>query len=565
MRELRVAFAQINPTVGDLRGNEATIAELLRRAKRTGVDLVLFPELAVTGYPPEDLLFKPAFIRANQDCLKRLIPLSQGLAAIIGYAERSPDGHLYNAAAMIAEGRLAGVYRKMKLPNYGVFDEKRYFVPGERPVVLELGKQRVKVGISICEDIWVENGPCQAEAAAGARLLINISASPYHAGKRRLREELLTRRARALKSWVLYINLVGGQDELIFDGDSMAASPSGRIVFRAPQFQEGLFVMDVPVTSGESSVGTNVSVLSVPWKPKKRARCVQRSARPLAADAEVFQALVLGTRDYIRKNRFSHVVVGLSGGIDSALVAAIAVAALGKESVTGVSMPSRYSSAETQADAEVLAQRLGIGFLEIPIEQIFTSILETLRSVFDDRPADVTEENLQARIRGTLLMALSNKFHWLVLATGNKSELSTGYCTLYGDMVGGFAMIKDVPKTWVYRISRYANRHFGRQIIPGSVFTRPPTAELRPNQRDQDVLPPYNRLDKIVRAYVEEDLSAAEIRRKVQAPSAEVDRVLKMIDTNEYKRRQAPIGIKITPRAFGRDRRMPITNRYGSA
>lgn len=543
MKKLRVGFAQINTIVGDLAGNEVKIADSLRRAKRVGADVVLFPELAITGYPPEDLLFKPAFIRANQNCLKRLIPLSKGLTAVVGYADRSPQGHLYNAAAVIADGKLAAIYRKMKLPNYGVFDEKRYFLPGERPLVLEVGKQKTKVGISICEDIWVEDGPCRAEAAGGARLLINISASPYHAGKRRLREQMLTRTARTLRSWVLYVNLVGGQDELVFDGDSVAASPEGRIVFRSPQFEEGLFVVDLQVSSGE-------------------AHALQRSERPLAPDAEVFQALVLGTRDYIRKNRFSHVVVGLSGGIDSALVAAIAVAALGKKSVIGVSMPSRYSSAGTQADARLLAKGLGVRFLEIPIEPIVGSALETLRPVFGPRPADVTEENLQARIRGILLMALSNKFHWLVLATGNKSELSTGYCTLYGDMVGGFAVIKDLPKTWVYRISRYANRSFGRQVIPKSVFTRPPTAELKPHQRDQDVLPPYSRLDRIVRAYVEEDLSAPEIRKRIQAPRGEVDKVLKRIELNEYKRRQAPIGIKITPRAFGRDRRMPITNRY---
>ena len=543
MKKLRVGFAQINATVGDLAGNEAKIADFLHRAKRAGVELLLFPELAITGYPPEDLLFKPAFIRANQNCLKRLIPLSKGLTTVVGYVDRSPDGRLYNAAAVMADGTLAGVYRKMKLPNYGVFDEKRYFLSGERPLVLEMGKQKTRVGISICEDIWVENGPCRAEAAAGAQVLVNISASPYHAGKRRLREQLLTRRARSLKSWVLYANLVGGQDELVFDGDSMAASPQGRIFFRAPQFQEGLFTSDLPISSG-------------------KAGAVRHSARPLNADAEIFQALVLGTRDYIRKNRFSHVVIGLSGGIDSALVAAIAVAALGKESVTGVSMPSRYSSAGTRADARVVARKLGIRFLEIPIEGIFGSISETLKPVFGPRPPDVTEENLQARIRGILLMALSNKFHWMVLSTGNKSELSTGYCTLYGDMVGGFAVIKDLPKTWVYRISRSANRHFGRQVIPGSVFCRPPTAELKFNQRDQDLLPPYNRLDKIVRVYVEENLSAQEIRRKIRAPKGEVDKVLKMIDANEYKRRQAPIGIKITPRAFGRDRRMPITSRY---
>ncbi len=564
MRKLRIALAQINVTVGDLNGNRTKIACFLAQAKQQAADLVVFPELALTGYPPEDLLFNPAFIRGNLASLKKLVPLTRGITALVGFVDRDQKGSLYNAAAVLSNGRRAAGYHKMMLPNYGVFDEKRYFTPGGDPLVVEMvpGTKTaqlyksfaknvpgtVLIGVSICEDIWVKTGPPLAEAKAGAQILVNLSASPYHAGKLRERERLIQDWAGRCKSWVVYVNLVGGQDELVFDGGSLVASPSGRIVFRAPQFQEGLFLVEVPLkVSGTASRSREVSdtVLTV-----------------LDSDAEVFQALVLGTRDYVRKNGFSHVVIGLSGGIDSALTAAVAVAALGKEAVTGVSMPSRYSSNETQADAKAVALNLGIPFLEIPIERMFQTVLATLKPVFRDRPVDVTEENLQARIRGTLLMALANKFHWLALATGNKSELSTGYCTLYGDMVGGFAVIKDLPKTWVYRLGRTANRIFGKPVIPESVFRRPPTAELRPNQRDQDTLPPYDRLDSIVKAYVEENQTASEIRRRLKSPPRETDRVLRMIDLNEYKRRQAPIGIKITPRAFGKDRRMPITNRY---
>lgn len=544
MKFLRVALAQINVTVGDLPGNEEKIADFIGQAKKAKADLVLFPELAVTGYPPEDLLFKPTFIQRNLKALKQLIPLTKGLTAVIGFVDRGPKGGLTNAAAVAADGRLIARYHKRMLPNYGVFDEKRYFTAGQKPLVVEQRGTKTRMGISICEDIWVEQGPCEEEAAAGADLILNISASPYHAGKLRERERLLARRASRYRRSVLYVNLVGGQDELVFDGGSLVVDPRGRVAFRAPQFKEGLFLIDLPIRSG--------------GHPK----ALTPSARPLSPEEEIFRALVLGTRDYVRKNRFSHVVVGLSGGIDSALTAAIAVGALGKEAVTGVSMPSRYSSPETKSDAQAVAQALGIQFLELPIEPVFQAVLDSLGPLFEGRAPDVTEENLQARIRGLLLMALSNKFHWLVLATGNKSELSTGYCTLYGDMVGGFAVIKDLPKTWVYRVSRFVNRSLGRAVIPESVFKRPPTAELKPNQRDQDTLPPYELLDSIVKAYVEEDHSSAEIRKGTKAPPAEVHRVLRMIDANEYKRRQAPIGIKITPRAFGKDRRMPITNRY---
>ena len=532
---MKIALAQMNTTVGDLEGNREKIHARILEAAQAGAQIAVFPELAVTGYPPEDLLLKRSFIDKAAATLKGLAHLTKGLTVIVGFPDRDSRGHVRNAAAILSEGKVVACYHKMALPNYGVFDEKRYFTPGKHPLVLEFSD--LGVGVSVCEDIWVKESSCKAEAAAGARILINISASPYHAGRLRERENLLIRRAKELKSWICYVNLVGGQDELIFDGGSLVVDPKGKIVFRAPQFEEGLFMVEIPSKKNDL-------------------------APPLSPEAEVFQALVLGVRDYCAKNGFSRVVMGLSGGVDSALTACIASAALGKEKVTVVSMPSRYSSAATRADARALASNLGIRFLELPIEKMFQAALETLRSPFGNRPIDVTEENLQARIRGTLLMAISNKFGWLVLATGNKSELSTGYCTLYGDMVGGFAVIKDLPKAWVYRLSRHVNRSFGKETIPVSIIDRAPTAELKPNQRDQDTLPPYERLDAVVRAYVEEDKPLSAIKKGVRAPKGEIERVVRMIDSAEYKRRQAPIGIKITPRAFGKDRRMPITNKY---
>ena len=463
---------------------------------------------------------------------------------MVGFADRSRSGALYNAAAVLRDGRLIHTYHKMMLPNYGVFDEQRYFMAGKRPLLFDCGG--VRVGLSICEDIWRDDGPCRTEAASGARLLVNLSASPYHAGKWRMREKILTRRARQCGSWICYTNLLGGQDELVFDGGSMVVDPRGRAVFKAPQFKEGVFVADLPA---DGSAGPSRS-LSGP------------SARPLKPEAEVFHALVLGLRDYVKKNGFSHVVVGMSGGVDSNLTAALAVAALGSRAVTAVSMPSRYSSAGTQRDARAAAKSLGVRFLAIPIEPVFRAFLSTLEAGIGKTKPDATEENLQARIRGTLLMALSNKFGWLVLSTGNKSEISTGYCTLYGDMAGGFAVIKDVPKTQVYRISRYANRYFKKKVVPDSVLRRPPSAELKAHQTDQDVLPPYDKLDAVIRAYVEERRPASEIRRRMGSSGALVDRVLRMVDSSEYKRRQAAPGIKITPLAFGRDRRMPVTNQY---
>jgi len=545
-KKLRIALAQINVTVGALEENARKITSALKRARKLSADLVLFPELALTGYPPEDLLFKSCFIRDNEAALRRVAAASRGITAIVGFVDRDRRGHLYNAAAVMSGGKVTARYHKMMLPNYGVFDEKRYFTPGMSPLTLSLspkgrGRGEGKIGISICEDIWVENGPWLAEAKAGASLLVNISASPYHAGKLHLRERLVSRRALKCRSWICYLNLVGGQDELVFDGGSLVADPTGKIRFRAPQFKEGLYLTQIPLGS-KSGAG--------------------RPSRPLPADEEIFQALVLGLRDYVRKNGFSRVVIGMSGGIDSALTACIAGAALGPAAVTAVSMPSRFSSQGTRRDARRVSEALGIQFFEIPIERMLEAALGTLKQGMGRMPEGVTAENLQARIRGTLLMAFSNWFGWLVLSTGNKSEVSTGYCTLYGDMVGGFAVLKDVPKTWVYRLSRTANRFFKKRVIPSSTFTRPPTAELKPNQKDQDTLPPYGRLDRIVKAYVEERRPAAQIRRRIPSAKTDVARVIRMIDSNEYKRRQAAPGIKITPLAFGRDRRMPITNHY---
>ena len=537
MKKMRIALAQINATVGGLEENRRKIASFIAKARKARADLVLFPELAVTGYPPEDLLFKPAFVADQLKAVRRLLPAARGITAVVGAVDRDRSGVLYNAAVVLSNGRQTATYRKMALPNYGVFDEKRYFTPGPAPLILSL--KSVPVGISVCEDVWVENGPCPMEAASGAEILLNISASPYHAGKLKLREGVLARTARQCGAWVVYVNLVGGQDELVFDGGSLVLDPSGRVVFRAPQFQEGLFVVDLPGGSAR-----------------------RRVSAPLGRDEEIFEALVLGLKDYVRKNGFSRVVVGLSGGIDSNLTAAIAAAALGPKAVSAVSMPSRFSSAGTRRDARRAAKALGISFMEISIEPMFQAALDSMTRAVGKMVFGSAEENLQARIRGTLLMALSNKFGWLVLSTGNKSEISTGYCTLYGDMVGGFAVIKDVPKTWVYRLARVANRRFKKKVVPESVIRRVPSAELRPNQRDQDTLPPYSRLDAIVRAYVEERKPVSEIRRRTKSTRQEIDRVLRMIDLNEYKRRQAAPGIKITPLAFGKDRRMPITNHY---
>jgi NAD+ synthase (glutamine-hydrolysing) len=563
MPTLRLALAQLNVTVGDLNGNRRRIAEALAQARAWQVDVVVVPELAVCGYPPEDLLLKSQFVEANQTALARLLPWSQGLIAVVGFVERDRAGRLYNAAAVLADGRQVAVYHKQYLPNYGVFDEKRYFTPGTHATLLDVGGLRL--GVTICEDLWEEQ-PSRQLAAAGCQLLLNLSASPYHAGKLSQRERLFAHRARRNRLAVAYCNLVGGQDELVFDGASLVLDASGRLLAQAAQFEEDLLVVDLRPSQVKSAPRRGHGMV-IAQSLRKRPPLVRRPIRALSPLAEIYEALMLGLRDYVRKNGFEGVVLGLSGGIDSALTACLAVDALGAEHVVGMVMPSRFSSHATQADAKQLAATLRIRCEELSIEPLFQAYLHTLRSVLEEstaggEPVSITQQNIQARIRGHLLMALSNRFGWLVLTTGNKSEMATGYTTLYGDMAGGLAVIKDVPKTLVYRLARYRNRRGLGAPIPESVFRRPPTAELAPHQTDQDTLPPYGMLDRILKAYVEEDRSRSQILARNRLDPGIVKRVIRMVDRSEYKRRQGPPGIKITPKAFGRDRRMPITNRY---
>ena len=573
MRRLRIALAQINTTVGDLGSNTAKIIRCIDEARGAGADLVAFPELAVTGYPPEDLLLKPQFIRDNLDYLEQIVAASRGITAVVGFVDAKSDIH--NAAAVIHDGTLVDVYHKIYLPTYGVFDEDRYFGPGNTCPVYVIGG--VGIGVSICEDIWYAVGPTAIQSQLDAAVIVNVNGSPYHAGKPQYREKMLATRAIDNEVIVCYVNAVGGQDELVFDGNSMICDQSGNLLARGKQFQEDLIVADLDID------GVFRSRLHDPRRRKElygfhngylqgvktvvSEKPVERASPPLSPqnlsalpfEAEVYSALVLGVRDYVRKNGFEKVVIGLSGGIDSALTAAIAVDALGPENVTGVSMPSRYTSDLSESDAARLADNLGIKLHTIPIEPPFQAFLDILAPTFAGVAPDITEENLQARIRGNIMMALSNKFRWLVLTTGNKSEMATGYATLYGDMAGGFAVIKDVPKTLVYRLANYRNSV--SPVIPQSIVVREPTAELRPDQRDVDSLPPYPVLDPILKAYAEEDWSFEDM---VGAGFDEemVKRVMRLVDLSEYKRRQAPPGIKITPRAFGRDRRLPITNRY---
>ncbi|HEX9742462.1 MAG TPA: NAD+ synthase [Nitrospiraceae bacterium] len=589
MGPFRLAMAQMNPTVGDMEGNVRRIAGWLREAKKAGADLVAFPELAITGYPPEDLLLKPRFLRENSRALKEIVRQSRGLAVVVGcVGESALPGprvsqsmvvsagrhEITNAAAVIAGGRLIATYDKHFLPNYGVFDESRYFHPGRRISVVVLGG--VAVGVNICEDIWYPEGPTRAQAAAGAEIIVNINASPFHVAKSRLREQMLATRARENGVIVSYTNMVGGQDELVFDGNSLILDQSGEVVLRGKAFVEDLLVADLNVAavargrlaqgrkkwgSGRVQVRVDRLVVSHRRRATKRPLLVPADTAPLEPLEEVYCALVTGVRDYVTKNGFQHVVIGLSGGIDSALTAVVAVDALGASNVEGLFMPSPYTSRESGEDVAELASRLRIEVKTFPITEPFESYLRLLAPSFKGRRADTTEENLQARIRGNLLMAFSNKFGHLVLTTGNKSEMSVGYATLYGDMAGGFAVIKDVPKTMVYELARLRNRRDRLDLIPKRIFDRPPTAELKPDQKDEDTLPPYAMLDPILKAYVEEDRSPEEIvGMGFDRPT--VARVITMVDRSEYKRRQAPIGIKITHRAFGKDRRMPITNRY---
>ena len=559
MASLRLALAQLNVTVGDLEGNRLLVEGAIRQAQAWRADVVIVPELAMTGYPPEDLLLKPHFVAANRRALARVTPLTRGIVAIIGFVDEDQHGRLYNAAAVLAHGRHAATYHKQHLPNYGVFDEQRYFTPGTGSPVFEAGG--IRFGLTICEDLWMD-APCRHLAAAGAQLVLNLSASPYHAGKLLEREQLFSRRARHNRLAVACCNLVGGQDELVFDGGSLVLDAQGGEVARAAQFREELLMADLHRAELGPPKRVSVPPLAVTGVLPGRPPLPRTRPAPLGRAEEVYGALMVGLRDYVRKNGFSTVVLGLSGGVDSALTACIAVDALGAEAVRGMVMPSRFSSAQTQADARQIGRALGIEVREVSIEPVFTAYLRTLNPHFASQPPGVAEQNIQARIRGNLLMALSNQFGWLVLTTGNKSEYATGYCTLYGDMAGGFAVIKDVPKTLVYELARFRNRRGPGHPIPASVMRRAPTAELAPHQRDQDTLPPYGLLDRVLQAYVEEDQGVAEIvaRQRIEAETPQ--RVIRMVDRAEYKRRQAPPGVKITPRAFGKDRRMPLTNRY---
>jgi NAD+ synthase (glutamine-hydrolysing) len=556
--ELRVALAQANPTVGDLDGNAAKIAEWIGRAEAEGADLAIFPELCLPGYPAEDLYLKRHFVEANRAAIEELARGVGEMVALVGFAEPVEGGgdhrHAYNSLAVLSGGAVRGIYRKNRLPNYAVFDEQRYFIPGADPATIEVAGTRV--GLTVCEDVWDEGPPASSEAGEGAKLIANPSGSPYHRGKGREREAMFAARARSYGTYLAFCNLVGGQDELVFDGHSFVVDPGGEVLARAAQFEEELLICEIP------------------------APAPGRLAEPLSDLAEVYSALTLGLRDYVRKNGFRHVGVALSGGIDSALVALLAADAIGPENVSCVVMPSLHSSNETQADARTIAANLSVEAIEVPIEAAMAAYADALAGPFagdesgsgaaeeplprdPTRPSepDLAAENIQARIRGNLMMALSNKHGWLVLTTGNKSEMSVGYATLYGDMAGGFAAIKDVPKTLVYELVRYRNERAGQAPIPASVLERAPSAELRPDQLDSDTLPPYELLDRVLEAYVERDQGREEMVA-AGMPADVVDEVMRMVDRSEYKRRQAAPGIRITPKAFGRDRRLPITNRF---
>ena len=590
---LRVALAQINPTVGDIRGNARKISEHSSAAREQGAALVVFPELTLSGYPPEDLLLKTSFLDQVGEALEDLAAQTRGIVALVGFPERADD--VYNSAAVLADGEVAAVYRKMYLPNYGVFDEQRYFQSGSEAGIFELNG--IPIGVSICEDIWEPGPPAMTEALAGAQVIVNLSASPYRAGYGHARERMLVQRAVDNLAAVVFVNTIGGQDELVFDGHSLAIDQDGRVLARCPQFEECLMLCTIDpreVASARlrdtrhrvnvrrqrraSHVAeppavhlASVEVAGAPGGGVSGAASAGAAGDPhtvggrvadlLDPDAELYAALRTGLRDYVEKNRFERVVLALSGGIDSALVAMVAADALGPNRVTCVSMPSPFSSEGTRADARSIADNLGTKFTEINIEDAMGAYDTMLAGAFEGREPDVTEENVQARIRGNVVMALSNKFGWLVLTTGNKSELSVGYATLYGDMAGGFAVLKDVFKGSVYRLVRWRNDQAGRELVPASVLERPPSAELRADQTDQDSLPEYEVLDAILAGYVEEDLDAVELVRR-GLPREDVERVIRMVDRAEYKRRQAPPGIKISMKAFGRDRRLPITNRY---
>ncbi|PIQ88242.1 MAG: NAD+ synthase [Candidatus Omnitrophica bacterium CG11_big_fil_rev_8_21_14_0_20_42_13] len=553
---LRIAIAQINPIVGDIEFNFNKIHRFILEAREAKADIVTFPELSLCGYPPEDLLLKNEFIGRNISALNKLKKSINDIIAVVGFVD-SKDRKLYNAAAVIFKKRIAGIYRKILLPNYSVFDEKRYFSAGKDYPIFKISN--IIFGVDICEDIWDKKGPLCFQANQGARIVFNISASPYYMSKAKIREDLLCQQAKKNKVFIVYTNIVGGQDELVFDGQSLIIDDKGRIMFRLPAFKEGMMIFDLPVpvvkTGGKAIlIKKDINIPKPQLKP-------QISAGNIMPIEEVYLALVLGLKDYVNKNGFKKVVIGLSGGVDSSLVAALAVFALGADNVTGVFMPSQFSSLESREDAYELAKNLSIEIREMPIRSVFDAYLSEFSGIFKDMPQDITEENLQARIRGNMLMALSNKFGWLVLTTGNKSEVSCGYCTLYGDMAGGFSVIKDVPKTLVYKLAEFINTSIKEGAIPARVLIKEPTAELRHNQKDSDSLPEYELLDKILKKYVEEDKSMDEIIKSGFKKEV-VTKVISLVDKSEYKRRQSAPGIKITPRAFGKDRRMPITNGF---
>ncbi len=570
MTVLRLALAQLNPTVGDLDGNLRLLIEAYDRAESAGCDLIAYPELSITGYPPEDLVLKPGFVADNQATLESFAAHTRTCAAVVGFVDADRD--LYNAAAVCVGGEIVGTYRKRLLPNYAVFDEQRYFTPGTESDPLELYEiGGVKIGVSICEDIWSPFGPLATQAAGGAELNVNINGSPYHWEKDTGRERLVATRAQDAHSAIAYVNQVGGQDELVFDGGSFVVDAEGSVLARAPQFVEDLMIVDVsipPVYRGRlldprgKRTDDELPIVHISDSPRTNAAVVESPiAVPLDQHRELYDALVLGTRDYLRKNGFSDVVIGLSGGIDSTLVACIAADALGAEHVHGISMPSRYSSDHSKSDAQLLADNLGIDYRTISIEPAFQAYLDMLAPSFEGREPGLTYENIQSRCRGQTLMALSNEMGWMVLTTGNKSELAVGYFTIYGDSVGGYAVIKDVLKLEVYELCRYVNRAADHEVIPPNVITKPPSAELRPDQRDDQSLPPYDVLDPILELYVEHDRTAQEITEMGHDADL-VRRITRLVDIAEYKRRQSPPGVRVSPKAFGKDRRMPITHGY---